>query len=280
MMSAGQLNFRPPVDEDLSVAMRLGAGVRIVEALLFASREPLEDAVLSAALPQGVSLKEVIAHLETHYAARGINLLRIGKAWTFRTAADLAHLMSKETEEPRKLSRAAVETLAIIAYHQPVTRAEIEEIRGVATGRGTLDILLEAGFVRMRGRRKTPGRPITLGTTEGFLSHFGLSAVGDLPGLDELKSAGMFDGRLPGSMVVPLPTDDAALRADEDPLEADDLLAAAEARINEGDEPLEQDLSEQDLSERDGPETELDETAEEAMSEDDRLDPLEDERKR
>lgn len=265
-MSMVQTRFRPPgMDEEMSAAMRLGAGVRIVEALLFASREPLSDDTLAEALPQGVALKEVIAHLEPHYAARGVTLQRVGKAWTFRTAPDLAWLMSKETEEPRKLSRAAIETLAIIAYHQPVTRAEIEEIRGVATARGTLDVLLEAGFVRMRGRRKTPGRPITLGTTEAFLSHFNLAAVGDLPGLDELKQAGMFDGRLPNGMAVPLPTDDPALTSEEDPLDGDEMLASAEERINAGDEPLELDL---------------DEGTEEAVSEEDRLDPLEDERKR
>ena len=135
--------------------------------------------------------------------------------------------MTQEVEEPRKLSRAAIETLSIIAYHQPVTRAEIEEIRGVATARGTLDVLMEAGWVRMRGRRKTPGRPITFGTTEAFLSHFGLNAVSDLPGLDELKSAGLFDGRLPVGVAIPLPSDDPLLRADEDPLDADPLEMAA-----------------------------------------------------
>jgi segregation and condensation protein B len=265
-MSAGRLSLQvPPHDEEMSAAMRLGAGVRIAEALLFAAKEPLSDEVLAAALPAGVAVKEVLAHIESHYAARGVTLVRIGKAWSFRTAPDLAYLMSKYVEEPRKLSRAAVETLAIIAYHQPVTRAEIEEIRGVATARGTLDVLLEAGFVRMRGRRKTPGRPITFGTTEHFLSHFGLAAVGDLPGLDELKSAGMFDGRLPGGLVVPLPTDDPALRSDEEPLDGDPLLLAAEERINMVDEPLESGL---------------DEEPEEAASEEDRLDPLEGERQR
>jgi segregation and condensation protein B len=245
--------------------MRLGAGVRIAEALLFAANEPLSEDVLAEALPQGVTLKDVIAHLEPHYAARGVVLRRIGKAYAFRTAPDLAYLMAKHVEEPKKLSRAAIETLAIIAYHQPVTRAEIEEIRGVATAKGTVDVLLEAGFVRMRGRRKTPGRPITFGTTEGFLSHFGLAGVSDLPGLDELKQAGMFDGRVPGGMVVPLPTDDPALRSDEDPLEGDEMLASSEERINAGDEPLE---------------IELDEEADQALSDADRLDPLEDERNR
>jgi segregation and condensation protein B len=265
-MGASHMNlFHQDAEEELSAAMRLGAGVRIAEALLFASREPLSDDDLAAALPAGVALKDVMAHLEPHYAARGVVLQRIGRGWTFRTAPDLAHLLQKEIEEPRKLSRAAIETLAIIAYHQPVTRAEIEEIRGVATARGTLDVLLEAGFVRMRGRRKTPGRPITFGTTEGFLSHFGLAAVGDLPGLEELKQAGMFDGRLPPGLSAPMPSDDPSLREDEDPLEADVLAAAAEARIDAGDEPLETGL--------DG-----DEPAD--VSDEDRLDPLEGERSR
>ena len=131
--------------------------------------------------------------------------------------------MSKETTEKRKLSRAAIETLAIIAYHQPVTRSEIEEMRGVSTSAGSVDVLLETGWIRPRGRRKTPGRPVTYGTTETFLSHFGLDAVGDLPGLEELKGAGMFDGRLPAGFSVPMPSDDPALRDDEDPLEPGDL---------------------------------------------------------
>jgi segregation and condensation protein B len=265
-MSTATLRFKPPgSDEDMSAAMALGAAVRIAEALLFAAREPLSEEVLTAAIPANVPIRDVIAHLEPHYAARGVNLVRINGKWSFRTAADLGYLMTKEVEEPKKLSRAAVETLSIIAYHQPVTRAEIEEIRGVATAKGTLDVLLEAGWVRMRGRRKTPGRPITFGTTEGFLSHFGLNAVSDLPGLDELKTAGMFDGRLPGSVSIPLPSDDPVLRADEDPLEADDMTLAAEERINAAETPLELEIEEADaiLSDAD----------------DEKLDPLADERK-
>jgi len=141
----------------------------------------------------------------------------------FRTADDLSWLLTKETVETRKLSRAAIETLAIIAYHQPVTRAEIEEIRGVVTAVGTLDVLLRTGWIRPRGRRKAPGRPITYGTTDQFLTHFGLEEVGDLPGLDELKSAGLLEGNLPPGFAVPLPSDDTALREDEDPLEPSDL---------------------------------------------------------
>jgi segregation and condensation protein B len=245
-MSISSLKMQPVGSEDeMTAAMALGNAVRIAEALLFAAREPLSESVLVAAIPKQVPLRDVMAHLEAHYAVRGVNLVRINNKWAFRTAVDLGYLMSKEVEEPKKLSRAAIETLAIIAYHQPVTRAEIEDIRGVATAKGTLDILLETNWIRMRGRRKTPGRPITFGTTEGFLSHFGLNAVGDLPGLDELKSAGMFDGRLPGSLSIPLPTDDPMLRSDEDPLEADELALAAELRINTPEEPL--DMEEADM---------------------------------
>jgi segregation and condensation protein B len=223
---------------EFAAAMSLGAAVRIAEALLFAAREPLSQEAIAAALPAGAAVAEVLEHLEAHYAARGVNLIRVAGGWTFRTAPDLGFLMRRDVEEPRKLSRAAIETLAIVAYHQPVTRAEIEEIRGVATAKGTLDVLLESGWVRMRGRRRTPGRPITFGTTEAFLSHFGLGSVGDLPGLDELSAAGLFDGRLPRGLAVPLPTDDPALLADEDPLEADPIELARQERIDAGEPGL------------------------------------------
>jgi segregation and condensation protein B len=204
--------------------------LRLLEALLFAASEPLDEATLGSRLPDGVDVKDALARLKAEYAPRGVNLVRIGKKWTFRTADDLSWLLTKQTVETRKLSRAAIETLAIVAYHQPVTRAEIEEIRGVATATGTLDVLLKTGWVRPRGRRKAPGRPITYGTTEGFLSHFGLEAVGDLPGLDELKGAGLLEGSMPPGFAVPMPSDDTALRDDEDPLEPGDLdLALAPA---------------------------------------------------
>jgi segregation and condensation protein B len=209
--------------------------LRLLEALLFAASEPLDEATLGSRLPDGVDVKDALAQLKAEYAPRGVNLERIGKKWTFRTADDLSWLLTKQTVESRKLSRAAIETLAIVAYHQPVTRAEIEEIRGVATATGTLDLLLKTGWVRPRGRRKAPGRPITYGTTEGFLSHFGLEAVGDLPGLDELKGAGLLEGSMPAGFAVPMPSDDAALRDDEDPLEPGDLdLALAPAPEAEG----------------------------------------------
>ena len=160
--------------------------------------------------------------------------MRIAGRWTFRTAVDLAWLLARDSVEPRKLSRAATETLAIIAYHQPVTRAEIEEIRGVSASKGTLDVLLETGWIRPRGRRKAPGRPITFGTTDAFLSHFGLDSIGDLPGLDELKGTGLLDGRLPSGFAVPVPTDDTNLRDDEDPLEPGDIDLGLAPRPSEG----------------------------------------------
>jgi segregation and condensation protein B len=197
--------------------------LRLLEALLFAAGQPLDEATLKKRLPDGVELRDALARLKAEYASRGVNLVRIGKKWTFRTADDLSWLLTKETVETRKLSRAAIETLAIIAYHQPVTRAEIEEIRGVATAAGTVDVLLRTEWIRPRGRRKAPGRPLTYGTTEQFLSHFGLEEVADLPGLDELKGAGLLEGNLPAGFAVPMPSDEATLREDEDPLEPGDL---------------------------------------------------------
>lgn len=192
---------------------------RIVEAMLFAATEPLDETDLSRRIDESVALDDVLERLRDHYAARGVNLTRVGKKWFFRTAADLSWILAREQVEEKKLSRAALETLAIIAYHQPTTRAEIEEIRGVAISKGTLDVLLETGWIRLRGRRKAPGRPITYGTTDAFLMQFGLEQITDLPGLEELKGAGLFDGRLPKGFGVPQPSDDEALRDDEDPLE-------------------------------------------------------------
>jgi segregation and condensation protein B len=191
--------------------------------MLFASAEPVDEKDLAARLPQGVDVRAALSRLQEDYATRGVNLVRISGKWTFRTAGDLSWLLSKETVETRKLSRAAIETLAIIAYHHDVTRTEIEDIRGVSTSKGSIDVLLETGWIKPRGRRKVPGRPLTFGTTEAFLSHFGLDAVGDLPGLEELKGSGLLDGRLPAGFAVPMPSDDAALREDEDPLEPGDL---------------------------------------------------------
>jgi segregation and condensation protein B len=197
--------------------------LRLLEAMLFASAEPLDEKSLAARLPQGVDVHAALARLQQEYSSFGVNLVRVNGKWTFRTASDLAWLLSRESVETRKLSRAAVETLAIIAYHQPVTRAEIEEIRGVTTSKGSVDVLLETGWIRPRGRRKAPGRPVTYGTTEAFLSHFSLDAVGDLPGVEELKGSGLLDGRLPPGFSVPMPSDDPALREDEEPLEPTEL---------------------------------------------------------
>jgi segregation and condensation protein B len=204
--------------------------LRLLEALLFAATEPLDQASLAKRMPEGVDVKAALEQLQADYALRGVNLVRVGSKWTFRTANDLSWLMTRESTETRRLSRAAIEVLAIIAYHQPVTRAEIEDIRGVVTSKGTLDVLLETGWIRPRGRRKTPGRPLTFGTTESFLSQFSLEALGDLPGLEELKGTGLLDSRLPSGFSVPSPSDDPALREDEDPLEAGELdLALAPA---------------------------------------------------
>jgi segregation and condensation protein B len=195
--------------------------LRMIEALLFASAEPLSAANLAARLPEGTDIAGLLRELQQTYSTRGVNLMQVAGKWSFRTAGDLSFLLSRDAVEQKKLSRAALETLAIIAYHQPVTRAEIEEIRGVVTSRGTIDLLLETSWIRMRGRRRTPGRPVTYGTTEAFLAHFGLDTVGDLPGVDELKGAGLLDSRVPASFNVPEPRASEDLAPDEDPLEPD-----------------------------------------------------------
>ena len=169
--------------------------LRLLEALLFASCEPMAPAQLARHFPDGTDIPKLLEELQALYANRGVNLVRLDKSWAFRTAPDLGGRMTIETNVQKKLSRAAIETLAIIAYHQPVTRAEIEEIRGVAMSRGTLDSLLEAGWIRPKGRRRTPGRPVTWATSEAFLDQFGLESLEALPGLDELKAAGLLDAR-------------------------------------------------------------------------------------
>jgi segregation and condensation protein B len=197
--------------------------LRVLEAVLFAADEPLDEKALAGRLPEGTDVHALLMQLQQDYAPRGVNLVPVGGKWSLRTAGDLAWILTRETVVTKKLSRAAIETLAIVAYHQPVTRAEIEEIRGVSTSKGTLDVLLETGWVRLRGRRKAPGRPVTYGTTEIFMSHFGLDALTDLPGIDELKGAGLIDKSLPPGFSVPVPSDDPTLREDEDPLEPSDL---------------------------------------------------------
>jgi segregation and condensation protein B len=212
---------------------------RIVEALLFASERPLGEDDFRFHLGKEAQVDAILAELAADFAPRGVNLKNVAGKWALRTAEDLGYLLIREKHEPRKLSRAAMETLAIVAYHQPVTRAEIEDIRGVATAKGTLDVLLETGWVRLRGRRKAPGRPVTYGTTEDFLDQFGLQAINELPGLAELKGAGFFDGRLPADFNVPEPSDSAELHADEDPLEEDLFVALAEERSGVTEERLE-----------------------------------------
>jgi len=211
-----------------------GEALRIAEALLFASAEPLSVEDLTGRLPEGADVEAIIEELAALYAGRGVNLVRVSGRWAFRTASDLSFVLARDVVEQKKLSRAAMETLAIVAYHQPVTRAEIEEIRGVATSKGTLDLLLETGWVRLRGRRRAPGRPVTYGTTPQFLDHFGLDVIDDLPGLEELKGAGFLEGRVPSDLSVPVPSDDSTLREDEDPLDQDDLFLPME--LGDGEE--------------------------------------------
>jgi segregation and condensation protein B len=197
--------------------------LRILEALLFAAPEPLDQAELAEHFAEGEDIASLLAELQSTYAMRGVNLVRVAGKWAFRTAEDLAFLLEREAVEQRRLSRAALETLAIIAYHQPVTRAEIEEIRGVSTSKGTIDVLLETGWIKLRGRRRAPGRPVTYGTTASFLEHFGFDSIQDLPGLNELKGAGLLDSTLPPGFSLPNPDDAPYLREDEEPLEDEPL---------------------------------------------------------
>jgi segregation and condensation protein B len=183
--------------------------LRLVEALLFAAAEPLTEQALRSHLGPEADLHELLGALAEHYAGRGVNLVRLAGGWIFRTAPDLAEALRVERPVLRKLSRAAVETLAVVAYHQPVTRAEIEQIRGVALAKGTLDTLIEAGWVRPRGRRISPGRPLLWVTTPGFLVHFGLDSLADLPDIDELRASGLLD-------LAPLVADADAMRAPEE----------------------------------------------------------------
>jgi len=220
-MIANVAEMRVVVDN--TEAVERAEELRILEAVLFAADEPLDEKALAGRLPADADVHALLLQLQQEYASRGVNLVRVGGKWSLRTAGDLAWILTREAVVTKKLSRAAIETLAIVAYHQPVTRAEIEDIRGVTTSKGTLDVLLETGWIRLRGRRKAPGRPVTYGTTEAFMSHFGLDALTDLPGLDELKGAGLMDKSLPAGFTVPVPSDDPALRDDEDPLEPGDL---------------------------------------------------------
>lgn len=208
----------PDVDD-----RRLSEAERIAEALVFASAQPVSEAFIAERVARGVDIPAIMRKLKADYAMRGVNLVQVDGAWAFRTAADLSFVIRRDESEVRKLSRAALEVLAIIAYHQPVTRAEIEDIRGVQTSKGTLDVLMESGWVRFRGRRRTPGRPVTLGTTRDFLDHFGLEELRDLPGLEELKGAGLLSGRIPANFNIPSPLMSDELTEDEDPITQMDL---------------------------------------------------------
>ena len=208
---------------------------RLLEAMLFAATEPIEQSMLEARLPEGADVGALLGDLQAEYAERGVNLLRVAGKWSFRTAPDLATKLRIETTVPRKLSRAAVETLAILAYHQPATRTDVEQIRGVMISKGTFDTLMEAGWIHPVGRKNTPGRPVTWGTTETFLNHFGLNSLQDLPGIDELKATGLLDPR-PASVVVqgmpgivPPRTEEDTILPDEDTSDEEPEPLAPEA---------------------------------------------------
>ena len=212
---------------------------RVVEAVLFAASGPLSESDIATLLPRDADVPALLVAVQEMYQARGVNLVQIAGKWAFRTAEDLSFLLRKEATEQKKLSRAALEVLAIIAYHQPVTRAEVEEIRGVATSKGTLDALMEIGWIKMRGRHRTPGRPVTYGTTPDFLEQFGLNEVRDLPGMAELKGSGLLSSNIPADMFIPSPSDDDALGPDEDPLDGDEFEPELEMVMpedNDGDD--------------------------------------------
>jgi len=201
-----------PQNDSLFEAPPMGEQERMVEAILFATADPVTVTELTGRMPHGCDPAEAIANLRKRYDGRGVNIVKVGDAWAIRTAGDLGFLMQKETVETRKLSRAAIETLAIVAYHQPVTRAEIEEIRGVSVSRGTVDQLIELEWIRFGRRKMTPGRPVTFVVTQGFLDHFGLENARDLPGLKELRSAGLLENRPPPGAAILTEAED----ADED----------------------------------------------------------------
>ncbi len=201
--------------ESLFQAPPIAEQERMVEAMLFAAAEPLTVAEMEARMPHGCDPAEALQHLRRRYEGRGVQVVRVGEGWAIRTAADLGFLMSRDVVETRRLSRAAIETLAIVAYHQPVTRAEIEEIRGVSVSRGTVDQLIELGWVRFGRRRMTVGRPVTFIVTQGFLDHFGLETARDLPGLKELREAGLLEARAAESDPADLPADETAQLFDD-----------------------------------------------------------------
>ncbi len=231
--------------------------LRILEALLFAASEPLDETTLSKHLSSEDDIQALLEELKTFYASRGVNLVKVAGRWAFRTAEDLSYLLEQYAVEQKKLSKAAMETLAIIAYHQPVTRAEIEEIRGVSTSKGTVDVLMDTGWIKLRGRRKSPGRPVTYGTSPEFLEHFGFENIKDLPGLQELKGAGLLDNNLPPGFSIPRPDDSTLLTDEEEPLEddfdeplkiEDEEDSEAETKEEKKDEVIEGDVPDATLN--------------------------------
>ncbi|MCP2678715.1 SMC-Scp complex subunit ScpB [Maricaulaceae bacterium NA33B04] len=224
---AGPPGVRLTVDNDAELQ-------RMAEALLFAASEPLDIETLRVRLPDDCDVRAILNALQAKYADAGVNLVEVGGRWRFQTAEDLSFLLRVEREEPRKLSQAALETMAIIAYHQPVTRAEIEEIRGVAVSKGTLDQLLELKWIRMRGRRRSPGRPVTYGTTDAFLNYFGLAGVSDLPGVSDLKAAGLLSNRLPPDFSIPAP---GRIPGEEEDLFSEEEAAQFHVDFLEGEDP-------------------------------------------
>ena len=240
--------------------------LRILEAMLFAAASPMSEKVIAARMPDDADIKALLKELQDMYANRGVNLRRVGKGWAFRSAADLAPFLRVEQKVARRISRAAVETLAIIAYHQPITRAEVEEIRGVALSRGTLDLLLEAGWIRPRGRRRTAGRPVTWGTSEAFLDHFGIEGLDALPGLEELKAAGLLE-RKPGfgplSALQEQPTTEEGPTEEELAEEESDEPDALDAALSELEmlapdpEPEPEDDAEDEAAANDTPSAEV-----------------------
>ncbi len=239
-----------------AAAVEFARQVRMVEALLFAASEPLDEATMKKRLPEGSNIKELLSTLKQQYENRGVNLKKTGKKWQLVTAPDVADVLEIEQVQPKKLSRAALETLAIIAYHQPCTRAEIEEVRGVAVSRGSLDQLLEIGWVRLRGRREdTPGRPMLYGTSQEFLEHFGLESVSHLPGMADLKAAGLLDARLPPGFTVPTPKDETGVDGESVDPDAQEFVQDFHSETSEGEEDGEFD----ELTEAIEAEMELDE---------------------
>lgn len=213
----------------------IDSNLRHLEALLFAAVEPIDVRTLRDRMPEDADVGALLARLARDYEGRGVNLVRVADRWRFQTAPDLEQYLVDVKEAPRKLSNAALETLAIVAYHQPVTRAEIEDVRGVAVSKGTLDVLMELGWLRLRGRRRTPGRPVTYGTTDGFLAHFNLETISDLPGHEDLKAAGLLDPRLPKDFEMPEPVAVDDISIDEDPLEDEDEPEFFEDFLDDGE---------------------------------------------